>query len=243
MKSFPGLRSRSKLAESDASDGRRAAPDVQAIYDHRFAANEVYRNKIWRVLTRYYFQRWINPTDAVLDVGAGYCEFINNIQAKKKIALDLNPVTRLRAKSDVRVIEQNICQGWAVDSNSVDVVFSSNFFEHLPSKEDLKHCLTEIHRVLRPGGGLIAMGPNIRFCFDVYWDFMDHYLPLSDRSMVEALELAGFKLEVVIPQFLPYTMARKRAQSLALVRLYLLLPIAWRILGKQFLVVARKAHV
>lgn len=231
------------MAESDAPDKWSGAPDVQAIYDHRFAASEPHRDKIWRVLTRHYFQRWIKPTDAVLDVGAGYCEFINNIEAKEKFALDLNPITRARANPKVKVVEQDICQNWAVDSASIDVVFSSNFFEHLPSKEALKHCFREIHRVLRPGGALIAMGPNIRFCTNVYWDFIDHYLPLSDRSMVEGLEVAGFRMESVIPQFLPYTMARKRPQSPVLVRLYLLLPFAWRVLGKQFLIVARKAHV
>lgn len=231
------------MAESDAPHDRQAPPDVQAIYDHRFAATEAHRDKIWRILTRDYFQRWIRPTDAVLDVGAGYCEFINNIQAKEKLALDLNPVTRLRANPGVRVIEQDICQKWALDSDRMDVVFTSNFFEHLPSKQDLKHCFNEIHRVLRPGGALIAMGPNIRFCPNVYWDFIDHYLPLSDRSMVEGLEVAGFQMESVVPQFLPYTMARKRPQSPTLVRLYLSLPLAWRILGKQFLVIARKTHV
>src|ERR1700676_2802996 len=165
---FPGSRSKSKLAESNATDKRPIEPDVQAIYQHRFAANEAHRDKIWRVLTRNYFQRWIRPTDVVLDVGAGYCEFINNIQAQEKFALDLNPVTRLRANPAVKVIEQDVCQNLALDSDSIDVAFSSNFFEHLPHKDDLKHCLSEIHRVLRPGGMLIAMGPNIRFCFDVY---------------------------------------------------------------------------
>jgi SAM-dependent methyltransferase len=243
MRSFLGSRSKSKLAESDAPDHRHATPDVEAIYDHRFAASEAHRDKIWRVLTRDYFQRWIKPSDAVLDLGAGYCEFINNIQAQEKVALDLNPVTRRRANSNVKVIEQNICQNWNLDSGHMDVVFTSNFFEHLPNKKDLEHCFSEIYRVLRPGGTLIAMGPNIRFCSDVYWDFLDHYLPLSDRSMVEGLELAGFRMDLVVPRFLPYTMARKRPQSPSLVRLYLLLPIAWRILGKQFLLVARKTHV
>jgi SAM-dependent methyltransferase len=230
------------LTGSDATDKRHIEPDVQAIYENRFSANEAQRDKIWRVLTRSYFQRWIKPTDGVLDVGAGYCEFINNIDAREKFALDLNPITRLRANPAVKVIEQDICQRWALDSDSVDVAFSSNFFEHLPGKGDLKHCLTEIHRVLRPGGKLIAMGPNIRFCYDVYWDFLDHYLPLSDRSIVEALELAGLVMEVVIPRFLPFTMVGKRPQSPSLVRLYLSLPIAWRVMGKQFLVVARKGH-
>jgi SAM-dependent methyltransferase len=218
------------------------SPDLQTIYARRFAGIEESRDRVWRVLTRNYFQRWVNPGDVVLDVGAGFCEFINNIQAKQKLALDLNPVTLEKAGRDVTVISQDITKRWLVDSDSVDVVFSSNFFEHLATKEDLQCCLKEIHRVLRPNGRLIVMGPNIRFCFKVYWDFFDHYLPLSDRSMVEALEITGFQTENVISQFLPFTMKGKLSPNPLLVRLYLALPIFWRLLGKQFLIFARKAQ-
>jgi hypothetical protein len=77
------------------------------------------------------------------------------------------------------------------------------------------------------------MGPNIRFCPDVYWDFIDHHLTLSDRSMVEALDLVGFKKEIVIPRFLPFTLAGKRPPAPIFVRLYLLLPIFWWFWGSS----------
>ena len=214
----------------------------QSIYARRFAGTEAQRDKVWQILTRNYFQRWVRPTDAVLDLGAGYCEFINNIQAAQKFALDLNPMTPLKASADVTVFSQDVTQRWAVASGLVDVVFTSNFFEHLPRKEDLSHCLDEIYRVLRPDGLLLAMGPNIRFCFNVYWDFFDHYLPLSDRSMLEAVELAGLRGEKVISRFLPFTMKGKMPPLPVFVRLYLLLPIFWSVLGKQFLIVARKPN-
>ena len=128
-------------------------------------------------------------------MGAGYCEFINSIAAAHKYALDSNPATADKAAPDVTVLSQEATQPWPLPSESVDVVFSSNFFEHLPTKQDFAHCLAEAYRVLRPQGLLIALGPNIRFCFDVYWDFVDHHLPLSDRSMVEALEI-GERLQM-----------------------------------------------
>ena len=216
--------------------------NVQTLYAHRFRGIEEERDRIWKILARY-FQRWIRPTDTVLDLGAGYCEFINNIEAKEKLALDLNPVTPSKAASGVKVISQDISKSWAVDSDSIDVVFTSNFFEHLSTKEDLTYCLNEINRVLRPGGILLAMGPNIRFCFNVYWDFFDHYIPLSDRSMAEALELEGLKVEQVIPRFLPYTMAQRHPPPAFFTQLYLRLPMFWPLLGKQFLIVARKPNV
>lgn len=214
--------------------------NLEVIYEKRFAGREEERDKVWRVLTRHFFQRWVQRTDVVLDVGAGYCEFINNIQAGGKYALDLNPATAARAGADVRVLSQDVTAAWALASASVDVVFSSNFFEHLPSKDALQHCLREIHRVLRPGGRLLAMGPNIRFCYDVYWDFFDHFLPLSDRSLAEAMEIAGLQVERAIPRFLPFTMKGKTPPPAPLIRLYLQLPVFWKLLGRQFLLIARK---
>jgi SAM-dependent methyltransferase len=213
---------------------------LQAVYANRFGGEEAERERLWRILTHNFFQQWVRPSDTVLDVGAGYCEFINSIQASRKYALDLNPATSNKAAPDVTVLPQDVSRSWAMDPETVNVVFSSNFFEHLPTRDDLQHCLQEIYRVLRPGGRLLAMGPNIRFCYDVYWDFFDHYLPLSDRSLAEALELAGFAIERVIPRFLPYTMKGKKPPADIFVRLYLGLPSCWRFLGKQFFVVASK---
>jgi SAM-dependent methyltransferase len=214
--------------------------DLEKTYENRFSGIELQRTAVWQVLTRHYLQCWVKATDVVLDIGAGYCEFINNIQASGKWALDLNPITAVKAGNDVTVISQDLTKRWDIRSNSVDVVFSSNFFEHLLSKDELRHCLDEIYRVLRAGGTLLVMGPNIRFCYDTYWDFFDHHLSLSDRSMVEALELAGFAKEKVIPRFLPFTMRGNIPSHPILVRLYLLLPMVWRAVGKQFLIVARK---
>jgi hypothetical protein len=59
---------------------------------------------------------------------------------------------------------------------------------------------------------------------------------------VEALELAGFSAERVIPRFLPYTIRdSKLPVSASLVRVYLRLRPIWLVLGGQMLVVARRS--
>jgi SAM-dependent methyltransferase len=213
--------------------------ELRAIYENRFAAAAQDRVMVWQVLAHEFFQRWVPQEGTVLDLGAGYCEFINAIAARRKIAIDLNPSTPRMAAPGVEVIAQDVAVEWPVQENSVDAVFTSNFLEHLPNTDVLVSALGEAYRVLRPGGRLIAMGPNIRFCFNVYWDFIDHHLALSDRSVSEALRLVGFEVERVTPRFLPFTMTGRRPRKF-LLQTYLRLPLLWRIFGQQFLVIAKK---
>lgn len=122
----------------------------------------------------------------------------------------------------------------------MDVVFTSNFFEHLPDKASLGRTLDEVKKALRPGGRLIAMGPNVKHVPGEYWDFWDHYLPLTELSLGEALENRGMRIERSIGKFVPYTMARGTQPPAVLLKLYLRMPWLWLFFGRQFLVIAAK---
>ena len=104
----------------------------------------------------------------------------------------------------------------------------------------MRNTLKESFRCLKPGGRILCLGPNIRFIHGAYWDFWDHIIPLSDRAIVEILKLTGFTVERVVPRFLPYSMSQGLRAPVALLSIYLRLPVMWRLLGKQFLVVGRK---
>jgi SAM-dependent methyltransferase len=215
--------------------------DLDQIYRMRFAGKHAYRQRVWLVLVKF-FARWIPPDATVLDLGCGYCEFINNVQATRKFAMDLNPETSNRAATGVTVLQQDCSESWAIPSSCLDTVFTSNFFEHLPTKAHLERTLNETLRTLKPGGRLIAMGPNLKYLAGCYWDFWDHYLPLTEMSLTEVLRKLGYEIEVCIDRFLPFTMVNRREYPIWTLRAYLLLPIAWKLFGKQFLVVARKSR-
>jgi SAM-dependent methyltransferase len=216
--------------------------NLDKLYRQRFPETELARkNALWEILCADFFQRHVKPTDTVVDIGAGYCEFINNITAARKIAVDLNPDVKRFAAADVRVINASCTELAEIASGSVDVVFMSNFLEHLPSKQLVLDTFRESHRILRSGGRIIVLQPNVRFLPGEYWDFFDHHTPLTDRSLVEGLRLAGFTPTLVHPRFLPYTTRSRLPQTAFLVRMYLRIPLAWRLLGKQALVVARKS--
>ena len=214
--------------------------ELQRIYHTRFAQNRDYRNRVWEVLTGEFFSRFIRPNDTVLDLGCGYGEFINHMKCGRRYAMDVNPDALELLDPGVTFLEQDCSQPWPLAAKSLDAVFTSNFFEHLPNKEALGRILDEIERCLVPGGRLIAMGPNIRYLAGSYWDFWDHHIPLSDLALEEALAARGMSTVARIPKFLPYTMAQGRNPPLFLLRAYLRLPLAWPIFGRQFLVVARK---
>jgi SAM-dependent methyltransferase len=211
------------------------------IYRQRFAElTQQERESLWRVLCEHFLQRYIPDDATVLDLAAGRCEFINQIRCASKIAVDLNPDIRHYAGPDVRVVIAYSHDMADVASDSVDVVFVSNFFEHLPDKQVFLDTLREIRRVLRPGGKLLIFQPNIRFLNGAYWDFIDHYLPLTDRTLVEALHLVGLRIDEVRPRFLPYTTRSRLPRWPWLVRLYLQLRPAHWIFGRQAFVAARK---
>ena len=216
--------------------------DAPTLYAHRFDPSErAAKAKLWAVLCADFFQHYVRPSDAVLDLGAGFCEFINHIQCAKKYAVDGNPQIAELAAADVEAH----CGAadrleWLPDA-SVDVVFASNFFEHLPNSAALLAVLGEARRVLRPDGRLMILQPNIHYAYKEYWDFLDHHLALTHVSMVEALALAGFTATEVRPRFLPFTTKSALPQWSWIVRLYLRLPLAQRLVGKQMFVLARRA--
>ena len=111
--------------------------------------------------------------------------------------MDLNSDAERHALAGVTLLHQDCSEAWQLDEESLDVVFSNNFFEHLPSKCALGKILLEAHRALKTGGRLIAMGPNIKYLPGAYWDFIDHYLPLTELSILELMKKCGFDEEFV----------------------------------------------
>ena len=218
--------------------------ELENLYRRRFAeVSQSRRAALWEVLCRVVLQRFIGADDTVVDLGAGFCEFINTIRCGRKIAVDAKPSVRELAAPGVEVVTGEIPDILTeIPAATVHVVFSSNFFEHLRDKPQLLDVLAHVRRMLAPGGRLIVIQPNIRYAYREYWDFFDHHVALSHESLAEALGIAGFDIEVVRPRFLPYTTRSRFPQRPWILRLYLALgPLQW-LFGKQMLIVARCAR-
>jgi SAM-dependent methyltransferase len=216
--------------------------ELERLYANRFDERDrAWKQVVWNILWRKVFHQWIRQQDRLLDLGAGYCEFINSATARRRIAVDLNPATASFAGAGVEVRAVSADDLSFLGAGDLDVVFTSNFLEHLPSKEAVTRVIEEVRRVLAVGGRFIVMGPNVRLLPGAYWDYFDHHVPLSDRSVCEALLVHGFSLRKVESRFLPYTVKGSGLRWPWLVHAYLAArPLSSAILGKQFLVVAEK---
>jgi SAM-dependent methyltransferase len=133
---------RQDIDESERGDPRieSVAPkssviDLQRLYRNRSSELERGRkDEIWRVLCTHFFQRYVQPSDVVLDIASGMGEFSRHITAAKVYAVDINPDAAefLPAGSIFSLTSAERLD--FLSDNSVDVAFTSNFLEHLPTK-------------------------------------------------------------------------------------------------------------
>lgn len=220
------------MSRPEGSDGF-----LQEIYRRRFSSAEAeQKDAIWKEIGRF-LQRFVPAGAAVLDLACDHGDFIRNIQCREKWATDLRDMSEV-LPGDVTFVQAN---GLELDRvlphHHFDVVFMSNYLEHLATNSEVIEQLRIVRQLLTPQGKVIVLQPNIRLVGGRYWDFIDHSVALTDRSLVEAASLSGFRAEVVIKRFLPYTTKSRLPQGQRIVRAYLKLPVMWRLLGKQTLYV------
>jgi SAM-dependent methyltransferase len=217
---------------------------LKKLYANRFDSRQM-RAKValWKVLIDEFLQNYVPPESAVLDIGGGYCEFINQIRAGKKSLIDLNPDSKLFANADVNVLNIDVLNLDAYTSftEQFDRIFISNFFEHLRNKEELVGIISFCFEALKPSGSLLIIQPNFKYSYKEYYDFIDHQLPLTDLSLQELLQTIGFEIDLILPRFLPFS-TKGRPASPLLLKVYLKLPFLWRFLGGQMFVKALKPN-
>jgi SAM-dependent methyltransferase len=216
---------------------------LRRLYENRFDERQQKAKLcLWKALIQDFLQKYIPENAVVLDIAGGYCEFINQILAASKHLIDLNPDCNLFAAADVNIISADILNASErdkVENNFFDIIFVSNFFEHLASQDDLFEVLDFCFQKLKPGGSLLIIQPNFKYSYKEYFDFIDHYLPITHQSLVEVLQALEFQVDTLIPRFLPFS-TKGRPSAVWMLKLYLRLPIAWALLGGQMFVQASK---
>lgn len=192
----------------------------------------------WSEIARFIFQRVGSPK-RVLEPACGDCEFLRFIDADEKVGLDLRTPSIDLKRHGIHFLEGDLFT-YTFPKDHFDLAFMSNLLEHLHSADQVASLLGRIREALVPGGKIVIMGPNFKYAFKEYFDCADHRLALSHLAIEELLVSEGFKIVESIPRFLPYSFRGRLPVSRALIAAYLRMPLAWKLFGKQFLIVASR---
>lgn len=192
------------------------------------------RRQVWRHIASYLADRWPELHGRVLELGAGYCDFINQLPARERFATDLWPGLPEQVAPGVTALVQDAGLPLPPD---LDAVFASNLLEHL-TLDEARSCLGLVHRSLRPGGLFVCLQPNFRIAWKRYYDDFTHKTAFTDVSLADFGSSCGFEVEHVAARFLPLTMKSSASRLTFLVPVYLRSPL--KPLAGQMLVVFRK---
>ena len=209
----------------------RSYHEIRFNYDNR-------RELLWRTLCDAYFNKLIRPEFHVLELGAGYAHFINNVRCAKRTAIDQWEKLPSFVRPGVEAKVGSVTDLTGIPDGGVDFAFASNLFEHLTQKE-FAIVLSELKRKLRPGGTLTILQPNYRLAYREYFDDYTHVTVYSDISLCDFLRANGYRVISSTPGFLPLSLKSRFPVAAWLIRFYLLLP--WKPFAGQMLVRAEPA--
>jgi hypothetical protein len=211
------------------------------LYEARFDEREISRkDAVWHEIVAY-LQRYIDRDSPILDLACDRGHFIRFVDARERWATDIRDM-RSSLPDQVKFV-----QGSGLDLASLlpqrhfGTVFMSNYLEHLGSSDAVIDQLRTVRSLLRAGGRVIVLQPNIRLVGPRYWDFIDHKVALTERSLLEAAELAELRTVDLVTRFLPYSTKGRLPADRRLVRAYLRFRPAWWLLGRQTLYVGEAA--
>lgn len=195
------------------------------------------RTVTWKALCKHFFQSYVDEDAIVLEIGAGYCDFINNIQAQKKIALDAWSEFARHANSGIETHIGDVIETSKFVTSKVNLVFASNLFEHL-TKNQVKEVLFDLKKIMVPTRShLILLQPNFRLNPGRYFDDYTHESIWTDNSLSDFLAANGYETVSIFPKFLPLTVKSKIPVSEFLIWVYLKSPIKLR--AGQMLIIAK----
>ena len=138
------------------------------------------RQGVWRVIAEY-LAPWVPEESHVLEIGAGYCHWINAVRASHRVAVDMWPeLARFAAPGvDVRVMDAGR-ELPTLPAAHFDAVLASNVLEHF-EPDTASRIAGEVSALLKPGGRFLVIQPNFRYAYRTYFDDYTHRAVFTRR--------------------------------------------------------------
>lgn len=200
------------------------------VYDKR-------RVVLWKALYDYFLKDLINDDFTVLELGAGYCDFINQVKCRKKIAVDAWEGFSAYANEDVITKVCSVQKIDFIEDSSIDFVFASNLFEHL-SQEEMFATLSILRKKMKSKATINIIQPNYKYSYKEYFDDFTHKSIYTENSLADLLESQGFSVIEKRGRFLPLSIKSRFPIFPILIKLYLKSP--FKLMAKQMFIRAEK---
>jgi SAM-dependent methyltransferase len=140
------------------------------------------------------FVRGLGPVGRALDVGCGDGRLTVELRAEDVTAADVSVVALERARARLpgaALVELEPDAPFPLDDAAFDLVLCAETIEHV---RDVQLFLSEIRRVLRPGGELALTTPAARALGRPEDPLSPHLRRFTRRSLARVLEELGFEV-------------------------------------------------
>lgn len=194
------------------------------------------RKGVWLEIVRF-VEKDAGQVRTLLELGSGYCDFINQFEAEKKVCFEQNEEMRRFADDNVEFRCGDALSLINKEEKRFDLIFASNFLEHLTEKQH-SELMPRLYEVLEPDGRLILIQPNYNRCREHYFDDETHQTIFSDSNIGSFLKQYNFETIRLLPGLLPFTMECNLPTWSWLVKMYLASPV--KPFAAQMYVVASK---
>lgn len=127
----------------------------------------------------------------LIDVGCGRGDFLRGFI---RLGLECYGVDQTDAakkicpEADIKIA--NLEKELPYPDNTFDIVYSKSVIEHFYHPENLA---AEMHRILKPGGILVALTPDWEWVYKVFFKDYTHRTPFTTVSLDYFLKIHGFE--------------------------------------------------
>jgi ubiquinone/menaquinone biosynthesis C-methylase UbiE len=169
----------------------------------------------------------IRSTKHLLDIGCGKGTQLDSF--RKLTNFKLHGIDHSEQNSQIlEGIEFNKCdlerQYIPYEDNKFDVIYSKSVLEHI---NKYTHMITEMKRVLKPGGILIIMVPDWQTQYKHFYDDWTHVTPWTLKGLTNCLRYNGFDVIKSESMYqLPFTWKYPRLKIIP--KIISLLPDSWK---------------
>jgi len=168
-----------------------------------------------RTIVSRILRRYAKPRSRILDLGCGTGGNAATLAAFGRVSgIDLGPAALRHAHAHGLAVARGSAERTPVRTQALDVVVALDVLEHL---EDDRAALSEVLRVLRPGGILLATVPAYTFLWSSHDEALGHRRRYLRRELRERVVAAGFEIELcsyIMGSVLPVAVVLRLAERL-----------------------------